>query len=353
MAALNRGLNRIMRVTYDAQDGQQIRDDPAVTVERYEIQRGSGIAGRDHDVPTAQGQTNGIILYYTPSANTKPEAPWPSEIPRPRKRKRGGKIVPRDTDENFAEKVDSEDEERLEPVGGHRGLGSLDTLPVSPQILFTHGSNRGIDQPSFQEFVAGLARNFPVLAFNKDTENDNTDKRVAAMNYFFNDGYGTVRAMGGRSFGARVAARTTAFGSGNKNLILWSYPLVRDMDIREEELLALSADVKVLFIRGMEDYMNPEPIFKSVREKMRAKTWVIHILKVNHGFTNLPGVAAELALSRCIGVIAGLWLRGDVSNPQKPNSWDPADGTDMVMKWNDKTKQVEWTGWATERPNMR
>lgn len=48
----------------------------------------------------------------------------------------------------------------------------------------------------------------------------------------------------------------TAVYSSNKNLILWSYPLVRNYDVRKQELLALSSDTRVLFIKGTKDWVS-------------------------------------------------------------------------------------------------
>lgn len=44
--------------------------------------------------------------------------------------------------------------------------------------------------------------------------------------------------------------------SSNKNLILWSYPLVRDYEVRKQELLALSSDTRVLFVKGTKDWVS-------------------------------------------------------------------------------------------------
>lgn len=44
--------------------------------------------------------------------------------------------------------------------------------------------------------------------------------------------------------------------SANRNLILWSYSLVRDMDVWKQELLSLTADARVLFIKGTKDWVS-------------------------------------------------------------------------------------------------
>ena len=61
---------------------------------------------------------------------------------------------------------------------------------------------------------------------------------------------------GGRSFGARAAARASVY-SANNNLILWSYPLIRGSEWRKHELLALSKEKRVLFIKGEKDWVSP------------------------------------------------------------------------------------------------
>lgn len=214
---------------------EKIQNSPPIPAETFQILDGCEDPERDYDVPTGQTFSNGVSLCYTPK-----------EPPRKSKKGRGRKRPP--------------PEEEVPQFEGHRGLGVLDILPVSPQIIFTHGSGRDIYQKGFMHFVSGLARTHPVLAFRKDrgeagSREEELYKRTAAFNYFFNDAYSSVRAMGGRSFGGRSAARASVY-STNKNLILWSYPLIRDSDWRKDELIALSEDTRVLFIKGEKDWVS-------------------------------------------------------------------------------------------------
>lgn len=218
---------------------EEIREDPPIPAKVFEILDGCEHPDRDFDVPTGQSFSNGVSLCYTPKR---------TPLPPPKSKKGKGRKRPRP------------EEEVVQETEGHHGLGVLDILPVSPQIIFTHGSGRDIYQPGFTHFVRGLARTHPVLAFRKDrgeagSREGELYKRTAAFSYFFNDAYSSVRAMGGRSFGGRSAARASVY-STNKNLILWSYPLIRDSDWRKDELIALSEDTRVLFIKGEKDWVS-------------------------------------------------------------------------------------------------
>lgn len=224
---------------------EDIRDDPFTPAKTFEILDGCENPERSYDVPTGQSFSNGVCLYYTPEEPTPPP-------PQPNGTKGRGR-----------KRQAEEEAQPSEGQGGHEGLGVLDILPVSPQIIFTHGGGRGIFQKGYMHFVRGLAREHAVLAFRKDrgaagSRAEELFKRTAAFNYFFADAYCSVRALGGRSFGARSAARASVY-STNKNLILWSYPLIRDSDWRKDELIALSEDKRVLFIKGDKDWVSCFP----------------------------------------------------------------------------------------------
>lgn len=224
---------------------EDIRDDPLIPVKTFEILDGCEDSERSYDVPTGQSFSNGVCLYYTPE--DVPPTPPPPKDPKGRGRKRQAE----------------EEVQPSEVQKGHQGLGVLDILPVSPQVIFTHGGGRGIFQKGYMHFMKGLAREHAVLAFRRDrgangSRAEELFKRTAAFNYFFNDAYCSVRAMGGRSFGARSATRASVY-STNKNLILWSYPLIRDSEWRKDELIALSEDKRVLFIKGDKDWVSCSP----------------------------------------------------------------------------------------------
>lgn len=96
--------------------------------------------------------------------------------------------------------------------------------------------------------------------------------------------------------------------SSNRNLILWSYPLVRDQDFRKQELLALPADTRVLFIKGTKDWMGPEIVYAPERNEMRAKTWCVYVADLDHSF-NCKTPRQEAKNCNAIGTIAGMWLQ--------------------------------------------
>lgn len=84
-----------------------------------------------------------------------------------------------------------------------------------------------------------------------------------------------------------------------------------------------------------------------VRKQMKAKTWMITVKDMDHNFTCKTELEEE-KISNALGIIAGIWLKGnDVSNPENPTAWDPADGTEMNLHYDAATKQAVWTGWTT------
>jgi len=52
-------------------------------------------------------------------------------------------------------------------------------------------------------------------------------------------------------------------------VVFLSYPLVNGIDTREDELLALEADVEVLFMIGDEDPKAQELHSRAIRSRMR------------------------------------------------------------------------------------
>lgn len=93
--------------------------------------------------------------------------------------------------------------------------------------------------------------------------------------------------------------------------------------------------------------MGPGLLMDFVRKQMKAKTWIIHVKDMDHNFTYKSELEEE-RMSNALGVIAGIWLRGDVSSdPGNPTPWDPADGTEMNMHYDAAAQQAVWTGWTT------
>ena len=284
---------------------REICNEPSIAVETYPIYYGCGIDGRDHDIPTSQALSNGIVLFYTPTNNFKLEnaslSPTPSkgedrQLPTriPRSTAAGSRTTGISTQHKKQSSTSHELQKREE------GSGDWSTragLPAAPEVIMSHGGSRGILAEAFVQVCSGIARRCPVLAFQKDRA-DTKDAEVTRTAGFIsfwlmNDISG--KAMGGRSRGARCAVQActyfralqnlgnhfhthlfdktqyadlslpilltsesffSAVYSSNKNLILWSYPLVRNYDVRKQDLLALSSDTRVLFIKGTKDWVS-------------------------------------------------------------------------------------------------
>ncbi len=140
--------------------------------------------------------------------------------------------------------------------------------------------------------------------------------------------------LGGRSMGARAAviAGTEMLSTPSKpktptnkknnappkrfhlQLILISYPLRSPKgDIRDEILLALPAEVDVLFIIGDADAMCPLPLLDEVRGKMKARSRLVVVRGADHGMSVKPkkrmgGVGEET------GRVAARWVSGEMGS---------------------------------------
>jgi hypothetical protein len=118
---------------------ERIRAKPLIPAETFEIFQGCKDAERNFDITTGQTISNGVVLCYTPK----------EAVLTPKKSRKRQLL-------------------EEEKVTHHEGLGVLDILPVSPQVIFTHGSARDIFEKSFTYFVRGLARTRATLAFRMD-----------------------------------------------------------------------------------------------------------------------------------------------------------------------------------------
>lgn len=126
------------------------------------------------------------------------------------------------------------------------------------------------------------------------------------------------------------------------------------MELRKQELLDLPADARVLIIKGEKDWMGPELALQPLRRQMKARTWQLTVKEMDHRFQCKDG-DQELRICNAMGVVAGIWLRGDAQAQAQVGSaasaavtytpWDPAHGTEMSMSWDEGAKQVMWTGW--------
>lgn len=100
--------------------------------------------------------------------------------------------------------------------------------------------------------------------------------------------------------------------------------------------------------------MGPELVIRPLRQQMKAKTWQITVQEMDHRFVCKTPLE-ETRICNALGVIAGIWLRGDVqahatsstaSTATQSTPWDPADGTEMTMYYDEESGEAVWTGWT-------
>jgi predicted alpha/beta-hydrolase family hydrolase len=127
--------------------------------------------------------------------------------------------------------------------------------------------------------------------------------------------------LGGRSMGSRAAViAATEYLSAPSNLslpnssessidlILVSYPLINgNKPMRDQILLDLPTHVRVLFITGSEDKMCPLEQLTTVRESMRAQSWMIVVEGLDHGMRG----KRERELGEWAGRAAAEWVAGE------------------------------------------
>lgn len=180
---------------------------------------------------------------------------------------------------------------------------SSDPAPAL-SLLFTHGSRSGNDHPAIVGFLAGFAQTNSALVWSGE---DELFPRVLTFHSVVAQSGHINGAIGGRSFGSRAAVRAGLY-SKNKTLILLSYPLHREINLRHEELLNLPNDVDVIFISGTKDPMCAEPILHLVRSRMKAKSWYIKVVGGDHSMKISEASEARQVL--CLKLRVKSWRSG-------------------------------------------
>jgi hypothetical protein len=109
--------------------------------------------------------------------------------------------------------------------------------------------------------------------------------------------------------GARAAARAQVY-SPVKKLIFFTYPLVRGLDERYEELLKLVKGTDVLFIVGDSDPLCVEMHLMAIRTLMSAQSWWVRLVSADHGIRYDTDEKRD-ALCNVAGQIAAKWNEED------------------------------------------
>lgn len=198
-----------------------------------------------------------------------------------------------------------------------------------PDVIFTHGRSV-LERPAIIRFMEGFARTQTILCFEDSLDfphRINVFRALLAK-------YPSTNVLAGKSMGARAAARAQLY-SHVKKIIFFTYPLVRGLDQRYEELLALEPDTEVLFIIGDSDPLAVEMHLKAIRARMRAKSWWLKVVNGDHAmWFEDPGTDA---ICNVIGQIAARW------NVERDDKL-----TDLTIGWDGKEKVAKWTEWREE-----
>jgi dienelactone hydrolase len=105
------------------------------------------------------------------------------------------------------------------------------------------------------------------------------------------------------------ASSSTSGASIDVKLVLASYPLKGPKDIRDQILLALPANVDVLFVVGDKDVMCPLGLLDEVRKKMAAKSKLVVVKGADHGMHG-GGKTKEKKVGELTGLKAYDWMCG-------------------------------------------
>ncbi|MCJ1258600.1 hypothetical protein MMC24_006433 [Lignoscripta atroalba] len=146
--------------------------------------------------------------------------------------------------------------------------------------------------------------------------------------------YNSTSCLGGRSMGARAAVM--AAEEETKYLILASYPLHTEKEMRDQILLDLPSSINVIFISGDADSMCDLERLEQVRRKMSCRTWRIVVQTADHGMNVKPKQGTREVGMKVGEVVAG-WVR-DRDDKRREG----------VVSWEDSEKKAVWSGWCSE-----
>ncbi|KAF2654719.1 hypothetical protein K491DRAFT_693529 [Lophiostoma macrostomum CBS 122681] len=228
------------------------------------------------------------------------------------------------------------------------GSSKTKTASSNETLIYTHGAGGTLSAPAVVHFCTGFsspsASSIPILAFqgsmnlaarvkgfhacidhvsSQGQDGVGKEKKNKKENGNGNgngDGNAKRLLLGGRSMGARAAviAATEALQSNkqeeqNIDLVLASYPLRGPKSLRDEILIALPENVRVLFMIGSKDSMCPLDLLNEVREKMEAQTWLVTVEGLDHGMRG----KGERELGEWSGRVALEWVVGEWGDSEK------------------------------------
>lgn len=212
-----------------------------------------------------------------------------------------------------------------------RYVGDLELTKAS--MVFTHGAGGTLETDAIVNFTHGfvsMSTRPTLLCFQG---NMNLASRVKMFDTVIEQQFkASTACLGGRSMGARAAVMAAT--EQIIHLVLVSYPLQTEKEIRDQILLELAASRKVIFVSGDNDEMCDLEKLQTVRQQMKCKTWMIVVQGADHGMNAKPKPATQ-ELGRMTGALVANWLdESDESLTEGTISWD----ADKLV--------AQWSGWC-------
>jgi predicted alpha/beta-hydrolase family hydrolase len=218
------------------------------------------------------------------------------------------------------------------------------------QFVFTHGAGGDIKAAAVENFARGFTSSDAanVILFNG---NSNVKARAAGFDavakYHIRSRPSSANRFefvyGGRSMGARAAVMAAHQDKSIEKLILCSYPLTSPKgDMRDQILLDLDEKVNILFISGDNDSMCDLEDLQKVRQKMKAKSWLVVVRNADHGMSLRGGKKMKEGTEQVgleCGKIAGDWISGHGNVKAK----------EVGVEWDGEEERVVSSGWQNLR----
>lgn len=207
-----------------------------------------------------------------------------------------------------------------------------DPAHVDAALIFTHGAGGTLQSDAIANFTHGFASHSPQSSILCFQGNMNLKSRVKMFNEVIASEFNIKNSpcLGGRSMGARAAVMAAT--DNTTHLILVSYPLHTNKEIRDQVLLDLPASIKVIFVSGDRDEMCDLRRLEEVRDKMKCKTWRVVVQDADHGMNVKPGTQE---VGRKTGDVVAMWLKASDANL-----------TEGRIIWNAGEGMAQWSGWS-------
>lgn len=133
--------------------------------------------------------------------------------------------------------------------------------------------------------------------------------------------------------GARAAVMATT--DQTSRLVLISYPLHTDKQVRDQILLDLPQEQMVLFVSGDHDTMCDLDRLRALRSRMNCKTWMVTVQDADHGMNVKPKAGTE-SVGMKIGEVVARWLGScDATRTEGSILWDAGAGSARWIEWKE------------------